>query len=400
MHDLLSFEISDCFSNKFKELAKRGGDIRRMFLLGQKLIQDNPSIDLIDLSLGNPDLEPPHEVKQALLNLVQSNEIGAHRYMDSAGLIEVRKFLAKELSRSEQIDVSENSVYLSVGAAGGLQILLRTFLNPEDEVILFAPFFPEYVPYIENFYGKPVSVACGENHEPNLADLKSKITKKTKAIILNTPNNPAGVSYSEKTLIHITLLLQELKESNGQIVQLISDEPYNRVVFNQNEITRVLKLYEHSWIVRSFSKDLGLAGERIGFIAWRKELAHFEVINAFRNASRILGFVSAPRLMQRLLPLVYHARVDVDVYKKRVDAFIRILKEVNIESVHPSAGFFVFPKCPFEDDFKFCEDLISCGVLCVPGRGFGCPGYFRASLTQPQERIEEAAHRIVAFVKG
>ncbi len=194
-------------------------------------------------------------------------------------------------------------------------------------------------------------------------------------------------------------ILEERKNKYNQIIQLVSDEPYSRVVFDDLKVNLLLKMYQHCWLIRSFSKDLGLAGERIGFIAWRGEFAHIEVINAFRNAARLLGFVSAPRLMQRLLPYAYNAKVNVEIYRKRIETFIKILSDGGISTVEPGAGFFVFPKSPFFNDYDFCEGLVKKGVLCVPGSGFGCPGYFRASLTQEIDLIEDAAHRIVNFKK-
>lgn len=394
-----NIDISKYFSKKFTALSHMGGDIRRIFMLGQKLKQENPLLDFIDLSLGNPDLEPPYEVTKVLQNLILTKERGSHRYMDSAGLFEVREYLAKELTKSEGIFISQDSVYLTVGAAGGIQILLRTFLDMGDEVIVFAPYFPEYIPYIENFNAKPITIKCDKNHEPLLEDFMHKITDKTKIVLINSPNNPSGVAYSQKTLKGIIHILEEREKKYGQIIQIISDEPYSRVIFDEVKISPLLKMYPYCWLVRSFSKDLGLAGERIGFIAWRGEFSQPEIMNAFRNSSRVLGFVCAPRLMQRLLPQVYNTKVDVAIYKKRTEAFIKILSEVGITTVEPAAGFFVFPKSPLPNDNDFCEGLVKHGVLCVPGSGFGCPGYFRASLTQEQDRVEEAAHRIVNFVK-
>ncbi|APJ05153.1 hypothetical protein AXG55_09690 [Silvanigrella aquatica] len=377
-----------------------GGDIRKMFMLGQKIKLENPSFDLIDLSLGNPDLEPPLEVLSSLKELLMSSEKGHHRYMDSAGLLEVRDYLAKELSKSEKTHIAQDSVYLTVGAAGGIQILLRTFIEENDEVIIFAPYFPEYIPYVENYNAKPIIVKCDKKHEPILDDLRKKISSKTKMVLMNSPNNPSGIAYSKKTIEGIVHILEEIKNKKGHVIQLVSDEPYSRVIYDESKVVPLMNLYAHSWLVRSFSKDLGLAGERIGFIAWRGEFAFPEIINAFRNASRVLGFVSAPRLMQRIIPVAYNAKVDVQIYKNRVESFIRILSGGGIETIMPDAGFFVFPKCPVQNEYEFCEGLVKKGVLCVPGSGFGCPGFFRASLTQEQSRVEDAAHRIVQFVKN
>ncbi|KAB8030020.1 pyridoxal phosphate-dependent aminotransferase [Fluviispira multicolorata] len=394
-----NFYVQDFYAKKFNELSNVGGDIRRMFMLGQNLLQENPEADLIDLSLGNPDLEPPEIVKKSIKKLLEDDQQGEHRYMDFAGLPEVRKYIAQELSQSEIAQISQDTVYLTVGAAGGIQILLRIFLEQDDEAIIFAPYFPEYIPYILNYNAKPITVKCDENHEPNLDDLQIKISDKTKVILMNSPNNPSGVLYSKETVKKIVKILEERKTKTGQCIQLISDEPYSRIVFKNKHVPSILENYKYSWLIRSFSKDIGLAGERIGYIAWSEDKSKLGAINALRNSGRVLGFVGAPRLMQRILPHVFNARVDVNLYEQRVNKFIGILAEGGIKTVHPSAGFFVFPKSPIQDDRMFCEGLVAKGVLCVPGSGFGCSGYFRASLTQPIEKIEEAARRISLYTK-
>ncbi len=392
-------QITDLFSKKFVELSNMGGDIRRIFMLGQNLKQKKPDMELIDLSLGNPDLEPPIQIKNLLIHLLNSNEKGSHRYMDSAGLPEVRDFLATELTKSEKVNITKDSIFLTVGAAGAIQILFRTFLDKNDEVIIFSPYFPEYIPYSENYGAKTIIVKCDEYHQPIVADFENKITDKTKIVLINSPNNPTGVAYKKEDLIAITNILNKQKEKFGRNIQLVSDEPYARVLFNANKNHSILEMYENSWLIRSFSKDLGLAGERIGYLAWRDAPEFQPMQNAFRQSSRVLGFVSAPRLMQRLIPLVYYTKVDIESYQKRVECFVSILRQGGFSVQKPDAGFFVFPKCPIADDRSFCEDLVQLGVLCVPGSGFGEPGYFRASLTQELELIEVAAHKIVSLIK-
>lgn len=388
--------FDDLISKKLTDLSQNGGDIRKVFMLGQELLKQNPNQSLIDLSLGNPDLDPPPALQENLISLLSHKQVGAHRYMDAAGLFEVRDFLAAELTKSENVPVSADSVYMTVGAAGGLQILLRTFLDQGDEVIVFSPYFPEYISYVKNLDGIPIVVPSDENHQPLLHDFEKSLSEKTKVVILNSPNNPTGVIYTEEILIKMFEIIDKKNKETGKIIQIISDEPYARIAYEGKKIPKILSMYEFSWVVRSFSKDLALAGERIGFIAWRQNLLKkFNSIqNQFRNASRIIGFVNSPRLMQRLLPLVFHYKVDVSLYEKRVISFINILNEFGVPCVAPEAGFFVFPKSPIDDDRIFCEMLVNKGVLCVPGSGFGCSGYFRASLVHDQSVIEQAAKRI------
>lgn len=370
-------------------------------MLGQKLKAENPSLDLIDLSLGNPDVESPPSVDASLIELLNKKEKSSHRYMDAAGLPEIREFLASQLSISEKTAVTKDSVYLTVGAAGGLQILLRSLLDAGDEAIIFAPYFPEYMPYILNYDATPVVCPSDENHKPDLEFFANCITNKTKVIILNSPNNPSGVVYDEEYLKKLFAILTERSQSLKQAIHVIADEPYCRITYPQVHFPRILQLYPFSWIVRSFSKDLCLAGERIGYIATSENLYNQvpDMINIFRNASRIIGFVSAPRLMQRLIPYIFDLKVDVSIYEKRMTKFIQILKENDFKVTHPQAGFFVFPQSPIKDDRLFCEKLIQYGVLCVPGASFGAPGYFRASLTQDIELVEEAARKIVECTK-
>jgi aspartate aminotransferase len=384
-------------SKKIKFLSNHGGDIRKVFMLGQKLKAENPNLKLIDLSLGNPDVDSPDEVSQGLLHLANLKENSSHRYMDAAGLPEIREFIANKLTILDKVDIDKNSVYLTVGAAGGLQILLRTFLDDQDEVIIFSPYFPEYIPYLLNINCKPIICSSDKNHLPNLDSFSKLISKKTKAVIINSPNNPSGALYDVTILNKISCILLEQYNKTGQIIHVISDEPYSRMTYENVQFSSILQHYPFSWVVRSFSKDLCLAGERIGYIAWRREIEKLipNISDVFRNTSRILGYVSAPRLMQRLIPFIFEARANISIYEERMKAFSNILVKNNIELVIPKAGFFAFPKCPIEDDRLFCSELVNFGILCVPGSGFGSPGYFRASLTQPIDNIHLAALNIV-----
>lgn len=391
----LNLKPEDIVSHACRTLSSMGSEIRRVFLLGQKLREDNPDIDLVDLSLGNPDLEPPVEVHDELVKLAQEQSQGQHRYMDNAGYPEVRAFLAGRLTESEKVPLGRDNVFMTCGAAGALQILLRTLLDHGDEVILLAPFFSEYRPYVTNMGGVPVVAGSDENHLPDFGKLRSVLSSKTRAVIINSPNNPSGVLYPEGVVRGIAEILESHRRETGRLVHLISDEPYARLLYNPADMVRVLEIYPASWLVRSHSKDLGLAGERIGYLAWGPALALPETLNALRNSARALGFVNAPALMQRLLPRVFDASVDVSVYRDRVNAFVDILARGGIDCVRPRASFFVFPKSPVADDHAFTEELVRNGVLAVPGSSFGKPGYFRCSLTQSLERVVEGARRIV-----
>lgn len=393
--DSSHFRPEDVVGFTCRTLSSMGSEIRRVFQLGQKMREENPNVDLIDLSLGNPDLEPPVEVKGELARLVQEEALGVHRYMDNAGYLEVREFLAQQLTKSEGVSICRDSVFLTCGAAGALQILLRTLLDPGDEVILLAPFFSEYRPYISNMGGVPVIVGSDDQHFPDLEKLSSALSVRTRAILINSPNNPSGALYPEEIIKSIVHKLKLHREETGRLVHLISDEPYARLIYSSVDHVHVLQHYPATWLVRSHSKDLGLAGERIGYLAWGPQLAFPETLNALRNSARALGFVNAPALMQRLLPRVFSASVDVSQYQTRVNAFVDVLTKGGIDCVRPRASFFVFPRSPIPDDFSFTDELVHAGVLAVPGSSFGKSGYFRCSLTQPLEKVIAGAHRIV-----
>lgn len=390
---------SDIVGRTCQELAGLGSEIRKMYLLGQERKRLQPDFDLIDLSLGNPDLEPPPEVQQALLDLVTENSPGMHRYMDNAGYPEVRSFLAQSLTESEKTPIAPDSVFLTCGAAGALQIVLRTLIDPGQEVIIFAPYFSEYIPYTRNIGALPVVVTCDDGHCPRARDLERALTERTRVVILNSPNNPTGVVYPPALLQDMALVIERHNAKSTIKVHVISDEPYARLLFKGVTCASFLALFETGWLVRSHSKDLGLAGERIGYIAVGPRLSLPETLPALRNAARALGFVNAPALMQRLLPRVFSARVDVDEYERRVDLFIAILASGGIDCVRPGGAFFVFPRSPLANDRAFCQLLLEAGVLCVPGSGFGTPGYFRCSLTQPLEFVRTAAERIISCAK-
>ena len=390
----------DIVGSTCRTLSSMGSEIRRVFLLGQRRREENPEVDLVDLSLGNPDLEPPEQVKQQLQVLAAERQQGVHRYMDNAGFPEIREFLAQRLTESEGVQITRDSVFVSCGAAGALQVLLRTLIDPQDEVLLVAPFFSEYRPYVSNLGGCPVTVGSDSYHMPDLEAFKRALNSQTRAVIINSPNNPSGVLYPLDVIQGLVQCLREHRENTGRVVHLISDEPYARLLYNPNDFVSVLAQYDASWLIRSHSKDLGLAGERIGYLAWGPALNKPETLNALRNSARALGFVNAPALMQRLLPKVFDASVDVSEYQRRVDAFVDILQQNGFECVRPKASFFVFPRCPIQDDNLFCELLVAAGVLAVPGSSFGKPGYFRCSLTQPIERVIDGAQRIVGCAQG
>lgn len=381
------------FSRRALSLSAPAAGPRQMFRLGELRARERPEIDLIDLSLGNPDLDPPEAVGEALRLLTSRVVPGVHRYMDSAGFADVRERLAAHLREREALPVTAQSLHLTCGAAGGLQILLLALLDAGDEVVVLAPYFPEFLSFIANAGARAVIVPPGPGFLPRLEDIAAALSPRTRALLLNTPNNPSGAVYPQALIDGIAGLLREHRGAG--VVQLISDETYARLRFDGRPPSPILRSYDATWVVRSFSKDVGLAGERIGYLAWGPELARVDPGPVLAAAARSLGYASAPALAQRLIPAALGAAAPVETYARRAQAFTSVLRGGGVEIRPPQGTFYAFPRAPMEDE-AFCQRLADRGVLCVPGRAFGAPGYFRASLTQPLERIVIAAERIVS----
>jgi aspartate aminotransferase len=401
---------AELLSSSTRQGLKSSSIIRRIFLLGQKRREEFPDSETIDLSLGNPDLEPPAVVLEALRELAQDTTPGTHRYMDNAGFPDVRAAVARHLSASDKVTVRESSVFMTCGAAGALHILMKALLEPGDEVILLAPYFVEYQTYLGVHGAKAVvvSIASGGNKSPtgnpflpSAQNIASHLTDKTRMLMLNSPNNPSGIVYPEAFYHELAAVLTEHKERTGTTIHVVSDEPYAMLVFPGAVVPSALRCFDSCWLVRSHSKDLGLAGERIGFIAWVSDASDEDVLNGLRAAARAIGFVNAPALMQRLLPRALGATVEVQTYATRARVFCEILQKGGMAVTPPQGTFFALPRTPagFSDE-SFCEAAAQAGVLIVPAASFGAPGHFRVSLTQDLSLIERAANILVAVARA
>lgn len=385
---------SERFGRKACEIAASGSFIRPLFECGREAARAHPELDMIDLSLGNPDLEPSPGVCEALRRLVADVAPGMHRYMDNAGLEDVRETVAKHLSESSGLHVGADSVYLTCGAAGALQIVLGAILDPGDEVIVFAPYFPGYIDFVERAGATPVVVRPGPGFQLDLTAFEAALSARTRAVILNDPNNPTGVRYPDSVTARLVAMLAAHRDRNGTLVHIVADEAYSGLVYDGRRGAPMLAVWDAVWLVRSCSKDASLAGERIGYFAWGPELSTPQTLPLLRATARALGFASAPALMQRLLPFTLAHPLDTSAYRRRCERFVAILVAGGLDVTLPEAGFLVFPRSPIADDLEFCGLLAERGVLCVPGTAFGAPGYFRASLTQPLPRVEAAAGRV------
>ena len=368
--------------------------IRKMFEAGIELRRQYGDENVYDFSLGNPDLPPPPEVKPALEKLVA--EIGnpfVLGYMPNAGYPALREKLAAHVSREQNTPVPADNVLLTCGAAGGINVFFRATLEAGDEVICPAPYFVEYGFYVGNFRGRLVPVPTKDfTFELDLDAMERAFTPRTRAVILNSPNNPTGRIYTRGELTRLAELIRAAEKKSGRPIYVVSDEPYRFLNFDGAELPPTFELFEHSAVIGSYSKNLSLAGERLGYIAVSPRFeGAAELASALILCNRILGFVNAPAVAQRILTECMNSQVDLEIYRARRDAMARVLTEAGIEFSMPRGAFYFFPKSPVPDDRKFVQALLKERVLAVPGSGFGGPGYFRAAFCVDASVIERSA---------
>ena len=386
-------------SNKMEKLVKNSSVIRAMFEEGKKLSAKYGEENVFDYSLGNPNVEPPKEIKQAIIDIINEEPQNlVHGYMSNSGYEDVRENIAEFINKKNNVNLTKDNIVMTCGAAGGLNIILKTLLNPEDEVIVIAPFFGEYENYVNNFDGKLVVVqADKETFQPDIKALEKGITAKTKAIIINTPNNPTGVIYSSESLTKMAEVLRKKEAEYKTSIYLISDEPYKEIAYDGAEVPFLLNYHKNSFIGYSYSKSLSLPGERIGYVVANSEMDDYkDVIQSLNVANRILGFVNAPSLFQRVIGRTLGAEVDVNIYKKNRDLLYNHLISLGFECVKPQGAFYLFPKSLIPDDKAFAEAAKKYNLLIVPGSSFGRPGHFRLSYCISYEKIEKS---LQAFTK-
>ena len=352
--------------------------IRRMFEEGIELKQRYGEENIFDLSLGNPIMEPPAEFFQEIKKIAEHPTPGMHRYMSNAGYAETRAAVAEQLSFETGIKFTMNDVVMTHGAAGALNVILKTVLNQGDEVIIFAPYFAEYVHYIDNHYGVSRILSTDEQFAPRVDELEQAINKRTRAVLLNSPNNPSGAVYSEERLRKIGEVLRKKETELGIHILLISDEAYRKLIYDGLKYLFPVHHHTNSIIATSHSKDLALPGERIGYIAVHPECHNREeLVNGFIHVNRTLGFVNASALMQHVVRHLQGVTVSVAEYQRKRDFVYHNLAAMGYSMLKPQGAFFMFPKSPVEDDVAFVRELQKLKVLTVPGQGFGTPGYFR-----------------------
>ena len=380
-------------SQKVRAQMSAGSWIRKMFEEGIVLKQRHGARNVFDLSLGNPVLEPPPAFQEELRRLTTERPAGMHRYMPNAGLPEVRAAVAAQLAKETALPFGAGDIVMTVGAGGGLNVVFKTILNPGDEVLIFAPYFVEYHYYIDNHGGITTVVATDSSFSLDLRAIEAAITARTRALLVNSPNNPTGVVYDAGTLRGLGQLLARKEREFGSEIYLLSDEPYRKLIYDGLRYPFVFAHHPRSIAVTSHSKDLGLPGERIGYIAVNPRLleaVRTELIDGLTFCNRTLGFVNAPALMQRAVGVVQGATVDVGAYQRLRDRVYARLTAAGYRLVKPQGAFYMFPQSPLPDDVRFCEMLLEWRVLVVPGRGFGLPGYFRLAYCVDDSTIEGA----------
>ena len=367
-------------SQKIRQYMAEGGWIRRVFEEGLALKAQIGAENVFDLSLGNPVIEPPAEFKDELRRLASEPLAGMHRYMPNPGYMETRQAVAGSLSEETGLPFEGGDIVMTCGAAAAANVVLKTILNPGDEVIILAPYFFEYLYYIDNHDGVAVVVNTTDRFRLDLPAIEQAVTPRTRAIIVNSPNNPSGVVYSSEEIAGLAELLERKQSEHGTEIFLISDEPYKRIIFDGMEFPQVVPSFDNSIIVTSHAKDLALPGERIGFIAINPSYPEKEELaGGFSFCNRTLGFVNAPALMQHVVRNLQGVSIDPDYYQRKRDFMHTALMEMGYDTVKPEGAFYLYPKSPIEDDVAFTRELLQSNVLVVPGRGFGTPGYFRIS---------------------
>ena len=365
-------------SKKIKDFMEQGSWIRRMFEEGEALKQQVGKDNIYDLSLGNPVISPPKEFYTKLRELASNPIDGMHRYMPNSGYLETRAAVAKQLKVETGLNFDASHLVMTVGAGGALNVVMKTILDAGDEVIIFAPYFVEYIFYADNHNAKCKVVNSDSQFVPKLDELENAITVKTKIILICSPGNPTGVIYKPETLSAISKIISNKEKEHGTEITLVSDEPYRKIIFGNIQYPHIFDFHHKSIVATSHSKDLSIPGERIGYIAVNPNYKNTkEIIDGLTFCNRTLGFVNAPALMQRIIVSLQDVAIDVSDYERKRDFLFDELTNIGYSVIKPDGAFYMFPKSPIPDEIPFVEELKAQRVLVVPGTGFGTPGHFR-----------------------
>jgi aspartate aminotransferase len=378
-------------ADKIKNFMDRSSWIRKMFEEGAELKTRLGPENVYDFTLGNPDVYPPEVVEEELVKIVRERIPMKYGYMPNSGYPEARQAVAETLSKEQQTSVPAASVVMTCGAGGALNVIFKTILNPGDEVISPRPFFVEYNFYVDNHGGVLKTADPLADFTLNLEAIEAEISEKTKAVIINSPNNPSGAIFPESQIKKMGELLERKSAEIGHPIYLISDEPYRKIIYDDAKVPPVFPFYKNSIIANSYSKELSLAGERIGFLALNPNADDFSSLGAgFLFCNRILGFVNAPGIMQRLIARIQGTAVDISQYKRKRDLLYAGLIDSGFKLTKPKGAFYLFPQSPISDDVQFVRILQTHNILAVPGSGFGGPGYFRLAYCIDDASIERS----------
>ncbi len=391
--------------------SKGAGVIRAMFEAGIELKKKYGAENVYDFSLGNPDLEPPKEVSDAIKELANTSAIGQHSYMPNAGYIDARRAMAKKVSKEQGLNdneaLNESHTILTVGAAGALNVVFKAILNPGDTVLVPTPFFPEYAHYIKNHGGTLIPIMSNDDLSIHVEDFEKALQEHSvAAILLNSPNNPSGKIYTDENISSLIETVQNHGLKTGHYPFIICDEPYREITFNKKIVPAIFPKYKNTIVVSSFAKNLSLPGERIGYIAINPCCQESnEVIAACTFTNRILGYVNAPAFFQKVVAKAWDAKVDYSLYEKRCSMISNIIKNAQIDFVEPEGAFYLFCKVPaptkdthkkfINDDFAFCDHLKKFKILVAPGAGFGSPGWFRIAYCVSEQTIISAENAFI-----
>ena len=380
-------------SEKMKPLMANNSAIRTMFEEGDQMRAKYGAENVFDFSLGNPDAPTPPEVKQAIKEIVEEEpDLILHGYMSNAGFEDVRETIARHINKTQGTNFSKKNILMTVGAASGLNVALKTILNPGEEVVIFTPYFLEYNWYVNNYDGVVVQAPTDKKtFQPDLKSFEKLVGDKTRVVLINSPHNPTGVVYSEETIKGIADILKKKQKELNRAIFIIADEPYRELAYDGVEVPYITKYYENTIVAYSYSKSLSLPGERIGYLVIPDELEESELVfDTASNANRILGCVNAPPLQQKVIAKCVDAKVDLDYYDRNRKALYEGLKECGFECIMPQGAFYLFVKSPVEDEAEFCKTAKKYNILMVPGSAFAGPGYVRLAYCVSYETIQNS----------
>lgn len=378
-------------SEKLKPLMANNSVIRAMFEEGTKMREKYGAENVYDFSLGNPNVAAPPQVNESMIRLLAEGNPDIHSYMNNAGFPEVREIVAQSINKTHETCFDKGNIIMTCGAAGGINVALNVIMNPGDEVLIFVPFFLEYIWHVNNVDGKIVKVKTDKNFMPDLADFEAKITDKTRVLILNSPNNPTGVVYPTEVIAAISEILARKQKEFNRTMFILSDEPYRELAYEGTIVPYVTKFYPNTIVAYSFSKSLSLPGERIGYLVIPSEMEEAQLVfDTASNANRILGFINAPSLIQKVIGECIDAKVDVEYYDRNRRTLYNMITKLGFQCIKPMGAFYLFMKSPMEDDKAFVEIAKKYRLLLVSGAAFGSPGYVRLAYCVSYETILNA----------